>query len=89
MTEEKEDFHKFLQGYCDMFTKNVYSAKDYTYSNLKRLFKDDTLVVIPGDKVDCVTKMEEMISKKAVVILLFQNDKLFYFLSHKVSMFAV
>ena len=72
-----------------MFTKNVYSTKDYTYSNLKRLFEDDTLVVIPGDKVDCVTKMEEMISKKAVVILLFQDDKLFYFLSHKVSMFAV
>ena len=43
--------------------------KDYTYSNLRQLIKDDILVVIPGDKdscviiinkVDYVTKMEEM-----------------------------
>ena len=70
LNEEKEDLHEFLRAYCDIFTKNVYSTKDYTYSNLKRLIKDDTLVVIPGDKdscviimdkVDYVTKMEEMI----------------------------
>ena len=71
LNEEKEDFHEFLRAYCDIFTKNVYSTKDYTYSNLKRLIKDDTLVVIPGDKdscviimdkVDYVTKMEETIN---------------------------
>ena len=28
--EEKEDFHEFLRSYCDIFTKNVYSTKDYT-----------------------------------------------------------
>ena len=70
MNEENEDFHEFLQAYCDILTKNVYSTKDYTYSKLKRLIKDDTLVVIPGNKdscvivmnkVDYVIKMEEMI----------------------------
>ena len=29
--EEKEDFLEFLQSYCDIFSKNVYSTKDYTY----------------------------------------------------------
>ena len=71
MNEEKEDFYEFLRAYYDIFTKNVYSTKDYIYSNLKRLIKDDTLVVIPGDKdscviimdkVDYVTKMEETIN---------------------------
>ena len=46
-------------------------AIDYTYSDLKRLIKDYTLVVISGgkdpcatimDKVDYVRKMEEMIN---------------------------
>ena len=32
---------------------NVYSNKDYAYSNLKRLIKDDILVVILGDKGSC------------------------------------
>ena len=70
LNQEKEDFHELLRAYCDILTKNVYSIKDYTSSNLKRLIKDDTLVVIPGDKnpcviimdkVDYVNKMEEMI----------------------------
>ena len=30
LNEEKEDLHKFLLAYCDIFTKNVYSTKDYT-----------------------------------------------------------
>ena len=31
LNEKKEDFHKFLQSYCDIFGKNVYSTKNYTY----------------------------------------------------------
>ena len=31
LNEEKEDFLEFLQSYCDIFSKNVYSTKDYTY----------------------------------------------------------
>ena len=60
LNEENEDFHEFLQAYCDILTKNVYSTKDYTYSNLKRLIKDDTLVVISGDKDSCVITMDKV-----------------------------
>ena len=69
--KEREDFHECLLAYCDTSTKNVYSAKDYTFSNLKRLIKDDTLVLLPGDKdccviimdkVDYMNKIEEMIN---------------------------
>ena len=31
LNKKKEDFHKFLQFYWDIFSKNVYSTKDYTY----------------------------------------------------------
>ena len=30
--------------YCDIFTKNAYSAKDYFYSNLQQFIKDDISV---------------------------------------------
>ena len=71
LNEEKEDFHDFLRAFCGIFTNNISSAKYSLYSNLKRLIKDDTLVVIPSgkdscviiiNKVDYVTKMEEMIN---------------------------
>ena len=70
LNEKREDFHEFLLIYCYIFTSNVYSAKDYTYSNLKRLIRDDTLVVLPDSKNysviitykgGYVTKMLEMI----------------------------
>ena len=57
---EKEDFHEFLGAYCDIFTKNAYFTKDYTCSNLKRLIKDDNLVVIHGDKDSCVIIMDKV-----------------------------
>ncbi len=34
--EQREDLHEFLWAYCDIFIKNVYSSKDFTYSNLSR-----------------------------------------------------
>ena len=58
LNEEKKDFHEFLQVFRDIFSKNVYSTKDYTYSNLKQLIKDDNLLVIPGDKGYCVIIMD-------------------------------
>ena len=45
-----EDFHEFLRAHADIFTKNIYATKDYTYKNLKN--KD--LVVISGDKDSCL-----------------------------------
>ena len=58
--EEREDVHEFLRAYCDTFTKNIYEAKDHTYSNLKRLRDDDSIVIIPGDKDSCVVVMNKV-----------------------------
>ena len=53
-------------------TIKTYFSTDYTYSNLKRLIKDESIVVIPGDKDsalvimdknDYVKKMQEMIDE--------------------------
>ena len=49
-----EDFHEFLRAYANIFTKNIYAAKDYTYKNLKNLIENKDLVVISGDKDSCV-----------------------------------
>ncbi|XP_066923867.1 uncharacterized protein [Clytia hemisphaerica] len=70
--EQKEEFHELLRAYCDMFTKNIYDSKDYTYTNLKRLINNDSIVIIPGDKdssvvvmnkVDYVNKLQAMINE--------------------------
>ena len=69
--EERENFHEFLRAYCDIFAKNIYNATDYTYSNLKKLIRDDNLAIISGDKdssvivmdkKDYINKMETMIN---------------------------
>ena len=53
-----EDFHEFLRAYTDIFTKSVYETKDFTYSNLKNVIKNDKLVVLSGDKDFCVVIMQ-------------------------------
>ena len=49
-----EDFREWLQAYADIFTKNIYATKDYTYKNLKNLIENKDLLVISGDKDYCV-----------------------------------
>ena len=70
--EEREEVHEFLRAYCDKFTKNIYATRDPTFSNLKRLRNDDSIVIIPGDKdssvvimdkVDYVRKLQDMIDE--------------------------
>ena len=46
---ELKDFHEFLWVYADIFTKNVYSTKDYTYKNLKNLIEKKKLVLKRSD----------------------------------------
>ena len=41
------------------FTKNFYASKDYTYSNSSRLVKNESIVVVPGDKDSCVIEMDK------------------------------
>ena len=59
LNDKREHFHEFLRAYCDMFTKNIYSTRDSTYSNLKRLIKNEDIVIIPGDKDSCVVVMNK------------------------------
>ena len=43
-----EDFHKFLQTYTDIFTKNAHATKHYRYNNLKKLTENKNLLIISG-----------------------------------------
>ena len=38
-----ENFHEFLRGYTDIFSKNVLSTNDETYKNLKNLINNKAL----------------------------------------------
>ena len=57
--DKKEEVHEFLRAYCNLFTNNVYNSKDYTFTNLKRLRNDESIVVIPGNKDSCVIVMDK------------------------------
>ena len=46
-----------MRVHTDILTKSVYSTKDNTYQNLKRIINDKTLAVVPGDKDSCVIIM--------------------------------
>ena len=51
--EKREDFHKLLQAYTDILSKNLYFSTDCAHNNLKCLIKEESIVVIPGDKDFC------------------------------------
>ena len=53
--DEKENFHEFLRAYTDIFSKNVYNTKDYTYHNLK----NENVVVVPGDNESSVVVLNK------------------------------
>ena len=64
-----ENFHEFLQGYTDIFRKNVISTEDHTYKGLKTIHNKG-VVILKGDKdssivtmnkADYIKKMETMI----------------------------
>ena len=58
--QNKEDFHEFCRAYTDIFSKNVFTEKDYTYKTLKSLKSDDTIAIVPGDKDSCVVVMDKV-----------------------------
>lgn len=68
--EDKETYHEFLVKYTNIFSKNVYDTKDYTYNKLKELTNNPNIVILEGDKEtaivimnkeDYVNKMNQMI----------------------------
>ena len=67
-----ENFHDFLRGYTDIFSKNVLNSEDFTYKNLESLVQDENLVILQGDKdssvvikdkSDYIQKLENMIEE--------------------------
>ena len=56
---QKEHLHEFLRANTDIFTKNIYSSKVTTYSNLKALYKDKSIAVVPGDKDSSVVLLNK------------------------------
>ena len=53
----EEDFQELLLPYTDILSKNLYFSTDYTYNNLKRLGKYESIVVIVGDKDSAIVIM--------------------------------
>ena len=49
-SQRLEEYHEFLRGYTDIFTKNVFQTKDYTCHNLKKFIGEEDVVVMKGDK---------------------------------------
>ena len=70
--EDKEEYHELLIQYTNIFSKNVYDTKDFTYQTLKNLINNRDIVILEGDKesatvimnkTDYIRKMNEMIEK--------------------------
>ena len=43
-------FHELLRGYIDIFTNNIYAAKDYTYHSLRGMIQNKDIAVVKGDR---------------------------------------
>lgn len=43
----------------DIFSKNVFPSKDFTYRNLKNIIEVNKLVIVSGDKDLCIVIMEK------------------------------
>lgn len=43
----------------DIFSKNVFPSKDFTYRNLKNIIEVNKLVIVSGDKGLCIVIMEK------------------------------
>ena len=54
-----EHFHKYLRGYTNIFTNNIYATKDYTYHNLRGMIQNKKIVVVKGDKDSSVVIMKK------------------------------
>ena len=54
-----ENFHEFLKGYTDIFSKNVLNSEDFTYKNLKSLIQNQNIVILQGDKYSSVVIMDK------------------------------
>ena len=64
-----EHFHKFLRGYTNIFTNNIYATKDYTYHNLRGMIQNKDIVVVKGDKDSSVVITKKYVTNIPVIKL--------------------
>ena len=64
-----EHFHKFLRGYTNIFTNNIYATKDYTYHNLRGMIQKKDIVVVKGDKDSSVVITKKYVTNIHVIKL--------------------
>lgn len=57
--DDKETLHELFRSYTDIFSNNVYKSRDYTYHNLRRLSRNEEVVIVSGDKDSCVVLMNK------------------------------
>ena len=53
-----EEHHEVLRAYADIFSRNIYNSKDYTYYDLKSLIKNKDIKVPEGDKYSSLRIMD-------------------------------
>ena len=54
-----QNFHEFLKGYTDIFSKNVLNSEDFTNKNLKSFIQDENIAILQGDKDSSVVIMDK------------------------------
>ena len=55
-----KEFHEFLRGYTDIFTKNILKTKDFTYHNLKAIINNKNFVMFKEDNDSSVVIMDKL-----------------------------
>ena len=58
--DQVQNFHAFMRAYTEIFTKNIFAIKDYTYRNLQDMVRDKDLVLLNGDKDSQVVVMNRI-----------------------------
>ena len=70
-----EEYHEFLRAYADIFPRNIYNSKDYTYHNLKLLIKNKDIKVLPGDKDSSIMIMDSKMYYEKLEIMVTEGIK--------------
>ena len=58
-----EEYHEFLRAYADIFPRNIYNSKDYTYHDLKLLTGDKDSSIMIMDSKMYYEKLEIMVTE--------------------------
>ena len=58
-SDQRENFHEFLDAYVDIFTKSAYTTTYCIFKNLKGIVNNKNLLVVSGDKKSCVVLIDK------------------------------